>query len=84
MLAFDTNKNNQAEEIKVDTNSETRNKYQSVALQPICPRVNSGTSDVSLASVSEHDHCPSCNMGVFFARSHDKIACSYCEIEKAL
>lgn len=84
MLAFDAGKKSQTKEIKVDTNPENRNKYQTIALQPTCPRVIAGATDVSLESIKEHDHCPSCNMGVFFARGQDKISCSCCELEKTL
>lgn len=59
-------------------------KFRNVALQPNCPRSSDIiSSSVSLDSVQENDHCPSCSAGVFFNRG-DKLTCSYCEIEKAL
>lgn len=59
-------------------------KFTNVALAPTCPRTIDVSESLSSSSetASEHEHCPSCKMGVFFRRDSETMSCSYCEIEK--
>ena len=55
-------------------------KHYNVAQATVCPRVLTPSDPIVAREGAEFDHCPHCNMGVFF-QHENKLSCSYCEKE---
>lgn len=71
--------------IEIKPAYEVVNRFQNVALAPVCPRSADSFPDTPTSATDnteEHDHCPHCRMGVFFHRAEGNLTCSYCEAEK--
>ena len=81
-------KNDPAKRIKVQPAVEVLNKYNSVAMAPVCPRTTISHEDPvvrqSIESTdSEYVHCQECGMGVYF-KKEELLECSYCNHKRSI